>query len=169
MRSISALQLIACLIASTATAGVNRTPVTLAEHSVNGGAIYYTVGIALPTELRQVERAWIELKLSIDSVAFEGMLDPAPLLEVYPVTQAFDGPINASQLDVSNSMSRPVAIGTGRMVKIDITAFVRRVLVDPSMNRGLVLGSVTGASRGVFSVVEDSFGPDVDAQLVIVE
>jgi hypothetical protein len=66
-------------------------------------------------------------------------------------------------------MSRPVAVGENRRVRIDITEFVQEILADPTSNHGLAFGAVTTDTRGVFAVKADGFGPGIAARVVIVE
>lgn len=66
-------------------------------------------------------------------------------------------------------MSRPVAAGGDRLVKIDITEFVRLIIADPSKNHGLVLGPLTNDKRGIFAVKQDSFGPNIPARIAVLE
>jgi hypothetical protein len=77
--------------------------------------------------------------------------DPAPVFEVYALNQALNETLS-SELFVTMRvpMSRPVATGWNRIVRIDVTEFVQRVLANPAMNHGLVVGAVTEASTGDF-------------------
>jgi hypothetical protein len=66
-------------------------------------------------------------------------------------------------------MSRPVAAGENRLVKIDITGVVKMILADPSKNHGIALGALTGDKRGVFAVRPDGFGPGTAVRITLIE
>jgi hypothetical protein len=128
------------------------------------------VGISLPEKLTTVTHAWLELRADISAKNLNGFVDPAPVFEVYALKQTLSGDPEPSKFESTKlPMSRPVATGTDRLVKIDITEFVQKILADPSKNHGLVVGPLTNDKRGVFTVRQDSFGPGVFARLVVLE
>jgi len=152
------------------TAGVALATTTVTEHVASDGITYYSVGISLPENLTTVTRAWLELRADVSARNVSGFVDPAPVFEVYALNQTLSGDPEPSKFEATRlPMSRPVATGTDRLVKIDITEFVQRILADPSKNHGLVIGPLTNDKRGVFTVRQDSFGPSVAARLVVME
>ncbi len=91
-------------------------------------------------------------------------------LDVYALKEFVSGDPEPSDFaPTSIPMSRPVGAGTNRLVRVDITEFVRVILDDPSKNHGLVLGPLTTDKRGIFDVKNDAFGPGISAQIHLVE
>jgi len=141
---------------------------TVTERAASDGTTYYSVGITLPENLTRVSHAWLELHADVSARNLNGFIDPAPVFEVYALNQTLSGDPEPSRFVATRlPMSRPVATGTGRLVKIDITEFVQSILADPSKNHGLVIGPLTDDKRGIFTVRQDSFGPGISARLVI--
>ena len=152
------------------TAGVALATTTVTEHVASDGTTYYSVGISLPENLTTVTYAWLEFRADVSARDLNRFVDPAPLFEVYALNQTLSGDPEPSKFEATRlPMSRPVATGTDRLVKIDITEFVQKILADPSENHGLVIGSLTNDKRGVFVAKEDGFGAGITARIRILE
>jgi hypothetical protein len=162
-------------IASSASAQVRHVDipaVNLTTHASRtlGEGPYYVLSITPPEELRAARQAWLELRSDLSVREIEGFNDPTAIFQVFMLKNALEGEPNDESFDVLRvPMSRPVAAGTERFVKIDVTEYVQRILADPSDNHGLVLGSVTGDRRGSFQIKSDAFGNGIVARLNVVE
>ncbi len=131
---------------------------------------HYLVEFELPQNLGSVRQAWLEVYMDVWSRNDEGPVDPAPILEVYMLKNTLSGDPEPSNFEVTRlPMSRPVALGANRLVRIEITDFAQRIFADPTKNHGIVLGSLTGAQTGDFVVKNDGFGPGMPFRLTIVE
>lgn len=152
--------------ADTQTVGVAASAVravTTAEGT------HYVVEISLPQGITSVRHVWLEMRLDASSQVAEGVVDPAPMLEVYVLKGSLSGDPGPSDFDETRlPMSRPVALGTNRLARIDITEFAQRILANPTKNHGIVLGALTGARSGEFTVNPDAFGPGTPARITII-
>jgi hypothetical protein len=167
------LMMLACNLPTLARAGT--TELTPAETAVTprvavDGTTYYSVAISLPAGLTSVTHAQLEFRADISARDLTGYLDPAPVLDVYALKEALRGDPDPSKFEATRlPMSRPVAAGADRLVKIDITDFVRMILGDPSKNHGLVLGPLTADKRGIFTIKQDGLGDGITARVRILE
>lgn len=146
-----------------------ETTTTVTERVMSDGTRYYSVEVSLPENVAMVFRAWLELRADVSARNLSGFVDPAPMCEVFALKRPLSGDPEESNFEATSlPMSRPVAIGSDRLVRIDVTEFVRRILADPSKNHGLVLGPLTNDKRGIFTIRQDSFGPSIAARLVVI-
>ncbi len=131
---------------------------------------HYVIEFDIPEGIVSVRHAWMEVRMDVSAREPEPVADPAPMLEVYMLKNALTGdPVPADFESTRLPMSRPVALGPNRLVKLDITEFVQRILADPRTNHGIVVGSLTGARTGEFVVKPDGFGPGTPIRLTIIE
>jgi hypothetical protein len=134
-----------------------------------GGGAYYVLAVT-PPEVRRVQQAWIEFRADLAVPEINGFRYPTSLFQVFMLNRELtDEPTEEDLEPLRVPMSRPVATGDNRSIKIDVTEFVQRILADPSANRGLVLGAVTGDRRGDFAIKSGVLGPGLVARLTIVE
>lgn len=164
--------MVVCALPSMAVGGVQTVAVAASSlkaiTTVEG--THYVVEFELPQNLGSVRSAWLEVRLDVSVRNDEGPTDPAPMLEVYMLKNTLSGdPAPADFEETRLPMSRPVALGTNRLVKIDITEFAQRIFADPTKNHGIVIGSLTGARTGEFLVKLDGFGPGTPVRLTIIE
>jgi hypothetical protein len=135
-----------------------------------GQGPYYVLTITLPGEIQSVRQAWLELRADLTVPEIDGFHDPTSIFQVFMLKQPLEGePTDDSFEPLRIPMSRPVATGTNRSIKIDVTEYVQRILADPPANHGLILGSVTGARRGNFQIEPNAFGTGIVARLNVVE
>lgn len=131
---------------------------------------YYTLSVAVPAGIETIRQAWLELRADVDVSEIEGFRDPAPVFQVFMLKSELSGEPTEESFEVTRvPMSRPVALGTRRLIRIDVADFVRKIVANPSANHGLVLGSVTGDRRASFEVDGNGFGAGVAARLTIME
>ena len=116
---------------------------------------YYTVALPLPSGVASssVERAVLEVYLDVDAKPREGLARDVAMLEVFGLTEAFGVSLDTGRLDGATGVARPVALGGGRRVRVDVTRIVRAYLDGSRTNHGLVVGSLTGMREGDFRVV----------------
>lgn len=160
------------LLTSVEASGTAIAPVAavVAEHSAADGTSYYSIALSLPENLTFVTHAWLEFRADVSAKDLNGFVDPAPTLEVYALKQMLSGDPDPSKFEAMRQpMTRPVAIGADRLVRIDITEFVKRIISDPSMNHGIVLGPLTRDKRGIFDIKQDGLGPGATAHVRFVE
>lgn len=174
MKTVLVLYLwFACLLPTLLSADVAppvSEGVTISERTAGDETKFYVVSISLPAGSASVSHARLEFRADVSATNLNGFVDPAPILDIYVLNQSLTGDPDASKFAATRiPMSRPVAAGENRLIKIDVTEYVQMIVTDPSKNHGIVLGSLTGDKLGVFHVREDGFGDGVEAQLVIVE
>jgi len=160
-----------CVIAPAASGDTRTIEISAnrVESTVSSEGTYYVIEFDLPQNLASVRSAWLEVRLNV-SATNDGPADPAPMLEVYMLKQAIVGDPDPSEFEATRlPMSRPVALGTNRLVKIDVTEFASAVFADPNKNHGIVIGSLTGARTGGFVVNGDGFGPGVPVRVTVIE
>jgi hypothetical protein len=98
--------------------------------------------------------------VDVSSRASEGLQNETPLFEVYALKSAFSGEVDPDQFQEQDlPTTRPVVVGSGRRVVIDITEAVGCYVADPAGNHGLIVGSLTGARDGLFTIRSGDFGP----------
>jgi hypothetical protein len=162
-----------CLLPGVAIAEkITATPatVTVAQRSAEDETTYYLVTVSFPRGLTSVSHARLEFRVDVSARDVNGFVDSAPILDVYALNQVLSGDPDISKFEAARiPMSRPVASGANRLIRIDVTEYVQGILVDPSKNNGIVLGPLTADKRGIFHINENGFGEGVGAQIVIVE
>jgi hypothetical protein len=135
-----------------------------------GEGPYYVLALTLPAEIRVARQAWLELRADLSVPEMNGFRDPTSIFQVFMLKNELSGDPTEEDFETLRvPMSRPVAVGTERSIKIDVTEYVQRILGDPSVNHGLILGSVTGERRGNFQIKSDAFGAGIVARLNVVE
>lgn len=156
MRVGFAITVVTLVLGGTALAAVQTVSVpagAITERTTADGSTYYQIALDLPPTVQSVRHAWLHLRLDVSSTSVDGFQDPAPMLEVYGLKGELSRDPSPEALEKTRlPMSRPVAAGTNRLVKIDITEIVRAIVADPSTDYGVVVGSVTTASNGVFAL-----------------
>jgi hypothetical protein len=118
---------------------------------------YYTVSYRLPANLQvsHVERAVLELYVDVRAKVRDDYRNEAPMLEVYALKSRFSGSVAPGELDAAICSARPVARGRGRRVLIDITEIFRAHLSGRLNNNGIVVGTLTGARDGDFTILSN--------------
>jgi hypothetical protein len=160
------------MLAASARADVQTLPATAShiEVSTSSESSHYVVEFDVPVNVRSVRQAWLEVRMDVSASDLNGFVDPAPMLEVYMLKQSISGDPDPSVFDTTGiPMSRPVALGTNRLVRLEITEFVQRILADPRKNHGIVMGSLTGTRSGEFAMKSNGFGPGTPVRITIVE
>jgi hypothetical protein len=130
---------------------------------------YYTVQYTLPQGMTagQLDRAVLEFYVDVRSKDRDGYVDAAPMLEVFAAAGALQGDVDAEDLDIDTRAGRPVALGDGRLVRIDVTKIVRAHVSGNLTNNGIVIGSMTGMREGDFTIATDRFPGGAVARLNI--
>lgn len=144
---------------------LDTSSISISERNRNDGAVYYHVQYAPPGNIQTVRHAWLELVMDISTLPTGDFQDPTPIFEVFALNQSLSGDPSMEFFQLTTlPMSRPVAVGD-RLVKVDITEAVQRVMANPENNYGLVVGTVILEKRGEFKIQS---GPDA-ARIVLIE
>jgi hypothetical protein len=179
MRRIWILGVIVWVVAAQASAlsittGTGKHVLVLCEGDVTTHAEVdttmgpcYTVSYELPAGLQaeNLERALLELYVDVRAKSREGYVNDAPVLEAYALTAPYAGVMDARILDMTSRTMRPVAVGDGRRVVLDITRVVSRRLDGQEADYGFIIGSLTGMREGDFRLLEGRAGPGVVARV----
>lgn len=120
---------------------------------------YHVVDLAIPEEIAGKRLDTVMLEFYVDVAANEEleMEGFVPSIEVYPLSEAVQVG-RAPRFTSSYPTSRPVALGEGRRVTVDITDIVKGWIESPSTNHGLVIGSFSGPVVGDLDVRDDVIG-----------
>jgi hypothetical protein len=176
MKTVLLVSVICCLAAGAVSATETVIALSASEIAVveeEGSAVATgprVASFALPAGITGVRQAWLELRVDVTATEVSGFRDPAPLFEVYALNTDVTGAIQPKMFrEMQVPMSRPVAVGENRLVRIDITEFVRAILEEPEANHGLTFGAVTADTRGLFAVRVDGFGQGTAARVRIIE
>ena len=119
---------------------------------------YYVFSLPFPEEV---------LGKRVDSVTLEFFVDVkpdaaieteyVPSIDVFPLTAPWQvGREPAFSRDYPTS--RPIALGEGNYVTIDVTDVVKRWIAAPSSNHGLLIGTFSGPTVGDLDVRSDLLG-----------
>jgi hypothetical protein len=153
-----------------ATALGTSETASVTEHVVGDGTKFYSLTILVPEGVTTVAQAWLEFRADVSAKDLNGFVDPAPVLDVFALESAMTSDAVPSKFaPTALPMSRPVAVGDDRLVRVDITEFVRRILAEPTKNQGIVLGPLTNDKRGIFAIKANGLGPGVTARVRVVE
>jgi hypothetical protein len=120
---------------------------------------HYTVAYSLPRDLTSadLDRAILEVSVDVSAKRRGDYFNPAPVLEVYALEQAYGERFDPAILRADGRAVRPVAVGAGRRVVFDVTGILRSHLDGAMENRGLIVGSLTGMREGDFVFVSGRF------------
>ena len=97
----------------------------------------------------------------------DGYFNKSAVLEIYALTDAYFGELDAEKFTRPSAMIRNVPLGQGKRIVIDITEIVKYYLDQPGKNYGLVFGSLTGLRVGMFNIRAGKFGPGILAKISI--
>lgn len=130
---------------------------------------YYIIEFDLPQSISSVRHAWLEAYVDV-SLANEELPDAAPMLDVYVLKRTLSGEPTPSDFETTRiPLSRPIALGANRLMRIDISEFAKTILAEPGRNHGLVIGSLSGARTGNFALRSDGFGPGVPVRVSVIQ
>jgi hypothetical protein len=130
---------------------------------------HYTVVYTLPEDLTtdDLERAILEVSVDVSAKRRGDYFNPAPVFEVYALAEAYGESFDPEILHANGRVVRPVALGEGRRVVLEVTAIVRSHLDGSIENNGLIVGSLTGMREGDFVFVSGRFPEGAVGQLRI--
>ncbi|HEU4364292.1 MAG TPA: hypothetical protein VFT13_02385, partial [Candidatus Krumholzibacteria bacterium] len=129
-------------------------------------------GVASTTLLGAILEFALDVDVRADTVAVVDQdtsyavihWSPVPLVEVCALNSATGSALDSLRWNRDMSFPVPVALGTDKVVRIDITRLVNHLINNPEENHGLVIGSLSGRRNGVFSL-RQRFGPGVLARI----
>jgi hypothetical protein len=139
--------------------------ITIQEASVSGLGDYYTLRLDVPDVVTARNFYGATLVLYVDAASSDESEESGPLFEVYALRSPFSGSVNASQFVFPSATVTHVAAGSSQKVLFDVSEIVERYLKDPGSNHGLIMGSLTGARTGLFTVKDNVVGPNVVAKV----
>ncbi len=115
----------------------------------------YTTTLPLPADLTasDLDRAILEFYVNVNAKSRDAYVNETPLIEVYALTSPFSGTLAFDRVDTRTRVARPVTLGRGHRVILDITPIVRGQLSGRITNHGLVIGSLTGPREGDYTLV----------------
>jgi hypothetical protein len=120
--------------------------------------VYYVVNLPVPEEVVGKRLDTVLLEFYVDVEADESItIEYSPAIEVFPLSEASQVG-RSPQFTTSHPTSRPVALGDGQRVMVDITDIVKGWIASPSTNHGLVIGSFSGPKAGTLNVRSDLVG-----------
>jgi hypothetical protein len=119
----------------------------------------YVVSLPVPEEVsgKRLDSVLLEFYVDVERAESIEEIDYFPSIEVFPLSAAPQVG-RALAFTRSHPTSRPVALGEGQRVMVDITDIVRGWMESPSTNYGLVIGSFSGPSVGDLDVRGDVIG-----------
>ena len=131
---------------------------------------FYVLQYSLPQNIAtsELRMAILEMYIDIDARELNGYRNPSPLLEVYALTEALDGNLDSTKLRRPSPTVRNVRVGEKRLVRLDITEIMNYHINEPSMNHGLVVGSLTGGRNGLFTLIINELGDTIGARVTVV-
>lgn len=149
---------------------ISSDDVTVHEESDTTLGDFYTMPCPLPSGMgaSQIDRVFLELYVDVTPLQRGDYLDTTPVvIEVFAMPSEPTGSIQPASLELAGGVVRPVRVGSGRRVTLDITRIARSFAAGEVDNNGLIIGSLTGSRNGAFVVREDGFRSRARAQLRI--
>ena len=164
---ITQLMTVCVLLFLAETVGAKSVAVSIPMNDVRAHAgergTFYVLQVSVPQEVAGNRLDSVVLEFAVDASALsEEDSVVTPVVGVYPVTSEFvasrgDGPegsVDAPEFERVVPSSRPVALGSQRVLRMDITDMVRGWMSAPSSNHGLVIGTLTGPDVGTVTLNE---------------
>jgi hypothetical protein len=130
---------------------------------------YYTLSLAVPGVLdgQELLGAYLEFYVDVDAMEIGDMVDEAPWLDVFALTQTHGATVDPEEFGTPAAAPGAVIRGESRRVLRDITEIVRGWMAAPQSNHGLIVGSLTGVRDGLFTVKAGVLGEGVVARLIV--
>jgi hypothetical protein len=152
----------AALLAWPYVAYSKSVTVQVAGQSLSSGTTdrgaYYVLNLPVPEDVIGKRLDTVLLEFYVDVEADETIkFDYAPSIEVFPLTETSQLG-RSPQFTTAHPTSRPVALGDGQRVLLDITDIVKGWIESPSTNHGLVIGAFSGPKAGALNVRNDVIG-----------
>jgi hypothetical protein len=141
-------------IAKNMTVSISMNKVT-AKTGEDGN--YYVINFDLPVELsgKRLDSAFLEFV--VDATPTDAMSGAqAPIVAVFPLTDAFTGSNLAFKRDVPTLQAAD--IDGDHVLRSDITDIVKGWMASPSSNHGLVIGTLVGPRVGTVTLKESALG-----------
>lgn len=157
---ILTLVVFVALVAMPLLAHSKSVTVRVDGQSLNSGTTergpHYVVSLAIPEDVfgKRLDTVMLEFYVDVEadeSIEMEGF---TPSIEVYPLSEAVQVG-RSPRFITAHPTSRPVALGNGQRVTVDITDIVKGWIDAPSTNHGLVIGSFSGPKLGGLIVRSD--------------
>lgn len=104
--------------------------------------------VEIPKDMR-LSDAYMEFYMDASSTRSEDGVGETVTLEMYTFGGATNGKLDVAGLGTSN-MKRSVKVGVDRRVRLYVTDFVQQLILDPSAERRLIVGSIVGKRTARF-------------------
>ncbi len=135
-------------------------PVTtsgMASASVDSRPIY-VLSLEVPEAVsgKRLDTALLEFYVDAALVSGEEV-EHTPSIDVRALTATYS-PTGELASSAALGRARPVSVGSGRKVVVDITDIVKAWIASPSSNHGIVVGSLGGSKAGDFTMRSDVLG-----------
>ena len=149
---LAALALVSNVANAQTVLPLQVTPVTLAtttDATQVGYLIVELPAVEVPVDMRLGE-SYIEFYLNVSSARnADTPTNDLVTLEIYAYRGTTKGKLDISRLGAS-SMKRTVRVGTGRPVRIYVTDFLAKTILEPTVDRRLIVGAISGDRTGRF-------------------
>jgi hypothetical protein len=143
------------------TVNLGDAEIITVQDATPGLGDYFVLQLQPPEGIsaQALRHAVLEVYVDASARVIEGYEEETPMFEIH----ALDGPMTAGLNPAlfraqSTPSVRNVVVGSARRVVIDITEIVRDHLIAPGSNYGIVMGSLTGARAGLFTLRDDRLG-----------
>ena len=161
----TAIPVISLILASSIAVVVSAKSITVeisAQAVANGASdergAYYVFELEVPEEVIGKRLDTVLLEFYVDVAADEEIeIDYTPSVEVFPLTASLQVG-RAPSFSTSHPSTRPILVGEGRRVTVDITDIVKAWIESPPTNHGLIMGSFRGPRPGQLQLRSDVIG-----------
>lgn len=167
---VAAVMMIPSVVSAQTVLPLQVTPVSLAtttDATQVGYLIVELPVVEVPQDMRLGE-AHIEFYMNVSTTRnAESPTNDLVTLEIYPYRGTTKGKLDVSSLGAS-SMKRTVRVGNGRPVRVYVTDFLAKAIADPTTERTLIVGAVSGKRSGRFDSLSLPGGSEAKAALTVI-
>jgi hypothetical protein len=130
---------------------------------------FYVLEVDVPTWLEGKEIYSASLEFYVDAAVMDtaAMQNDSPRIQVFALKSDLGETLDLSKIDRTGPAVINIPRGNDERVWVDVTDIIRAYVKNPSSNHGLVIGSLTGARDGIFTIKSGHHGPGSIAKLKI--
>lgn len=134
---------------------------SVSESSLNN---FLVVNFNVPADVIGKRLDAVILEFYVNASLKEGVdEDHIPLIEIYPLTNAYSG-VGVPNFSSSSSV-RNLKLGESKRAVMDITEIVKNWVTNPTQKHGLIIGSLTGDKSSEFTLRNDAIGGNIAAKI----
>ena len=154
--------------AGTITVDLPSTHLTTRTDGAASMGNYYLLDVPLPAAMAgaRVQSAFLEFYVDATVTEAASGHDPAPRIQVYALKSAMGETFDVSKIEKGPGVAS-VPIGTSKRVGVIVTEVIQGWLDTPTSNHGLVVGALTGAQDGRFTLKSGVLGSGAMARLTV--